>query len=178
MASQLVIDVSRLLDSPGSKRAVAFEEIVDGLRTELARVSSEPLRFVLTLEPMENGILVRGTIEGRVVSTCRRCLEDKSSPIHVRVAEVYRPKSDAWEEGYAIENHVLDLRGLVLDNVMLNLPQFPLCSPDCAGMCPNCGVNLNRGTCTCAHERADSRWSVLKDLMDGPGVRGGEAPPA
>ncbi|NLA05033.1 MAG: DUF177 domain-containing protein, partial [Firmicutes bacterium] len=41
----------------------------------------------------------------------------------------------------------------------------PLCKPDCRGLCPGCGVDLNETTCSCEDEsRIDLRWQKLKEL--------------
>ena len=48
--------------------------------------------------------------------------------------------------------------------VLLELPDAPLCRPDCAGLCPTCGTNLNTGTCDCTAPAGDARWAALDDL--------------
>jgi uncharacterized protein len=48
--------------------------------------------------------------------------------------------------------------------VLLELPQAPLCRPDCAGLCDVCGVNRNLEACTCSTTVSDARWSALDQL--------------
>ena len=48
--------------------------------------------------------------------------------------------------------------------VLLDSPSTPLCRPDCAGLCPTCGTNLNEGSCDCAPPPADPRWAGLAGL--------------
>jgi uncharacterized protein len=52
------------------------------------------------------------------------------------------------------------------DEFYLALPMKPLCKDDCKGLCPLCGANWNRDTCTCKAEWVDPRLAVLKKLLD------------
>lgn len=63
--------------------------------------------------------------------------------------------SDWWPES-------LDLAPQVWESFILSLPPKVLCSPDCKGLCPNCGQNLNVGTCSCKEEEGDPRLAALK----------------
>jgi uncharacterized protein len=60
----------------------------------------------------------------------------------------------------------IDLKSLLSEQVYLGLPLKPLCRPDCLGLCPRCGTNLNVGSCACAEQRTeDPRLQVLKNLL-------------
>jgi uncharacterized protein len=59
----------------------------------------------------------------------------------------------------------IDIRSLVLEALALSLPMKPLCAPDCRGLCPRCGRNLNQGPCGCATEEADPRLEALGRLV-------------
>jgi uncharacterized protein len=65
-----------------------------------------------------------------------------------------------------VENYELDLDELVRADILLELPTKNLCSPDCKGLCPQCGTNLNSGSCTCDTHQIDSRLEILKQLID------------
>jgi uncharacterized protein len=62
------------------------------------------------------------------------------------------------------ENEEIDLGQLMREQFYLSLPMKPLCGPDCKGLCPICGTNLNRGTCECKREWDDPRFSALREL--------------
>jgi uncharacterized protein len=160
--SSLVVDVSQLLEAPGSRRALEFSAPVEGLEGGLVGVA-EPLRFVLTLEAVEGGILVQGSIAGTYTAMCRRCLKPVAKDFDVRVADVYRPAGDVWEEGYVVTHGTIDLERIVRDTVGLDLPINPICRPDCMGLCPRCGADLNEGPCDCPPD-VDPRWSALREL--------------
>jgi uncharacterized protein len=53
----------------------------------------------------------------------------------------------------------------VREQVLLSLPSRTLCQPDCKGLCPRCGQNLNQATCNCnSAEQHDPRWKALAAL--------------
>jgi len=76
---------------------------------------------------------------------------------------VYEPTPLAGET-YGLDDDVLDLEPLVRDAVRLELPGAPLCRDDCAGLCPNCGVDHNETACDCVVDETDSRWAALRSL--------------
>jgi len=51
------------------------------------------------------------------------------------------------EDVFALEGDVLDVSDVVRQNLLVEITQFPLCRPDCKGLCPQCGANLNHTTC-------------------------------
>ncbi len=120
----------------------------------------------VTLVPFVGGIDVDGTVTAPWVGICRRCAEPVSGELSIHVHERYADAPLARssdEELYPIVDDDLDLGPLVRDAVVLELPMAPLCRPDCAGLCPRCGANLNEGDCGCVAPR-DPRWANLDVL--------------
>ena len=111
-----------------------------------------------------------------VTMQCSRCLEFFEQPIHIEIEEAFLPAIDL-STGKAIEaeeaddalridkHHILDLSELLRQSILLALPLTPLCKPDCAGLCPECGANQNNERCTCQHEEVDPRWAALKTFL-------------
>jgi uncharacterized protein len=62
------------------------------------------------------------------------------------------------------EGTEVDLSPLIREQVLLALPTRPLCEDDCRGLCPHCGVNLNRTTCECRVENLDPRLEAIRSL--------------
>ena len=59
----------------------------------------------------------------------------------------------------------------ILSRHLLDTPSTPVCRPDCAGLCPTCGIDLNDGQCECVGPPADPRWAALDILRsDGSGT--------
>ena len=53
-----------------------------------------------------------------------------------------------------VEDHELDTEPLLFEQVQINIPMKPLCRPECAGLCPHCGADLNAGACSCADRKS------------------------
>ena len=56
----------------------------------------------------------------------------------------------------------IDLGEVMREQFYLALPMKPLCREDCRGLCPVCGVNRNRESCTCQAEWVDPRMDALR----------------
>jgi uncharacterized protein len=120
----------------------------------------------VTLTPFEGGVDVAGTVTAPWRGVCRRCAEPVAGELRIRVRERYADRpiaSAADEEIYPLDDDGIDLAPLVRDSVVLELPAAPLCREDCAGLCPQCGANLNEGACGCVAPR-DPRWANLDVL--------------
>jgi len=60
----------------------------------------------------------------------------------------------------------LELGTAIREEMVLSQSPFALCAPDCRGLCPRCGVNLNEETCQCISEEQDPRWDALRALNE------------
>ena len=95
--------------------------------------------------------------------TCDRCLDQATLEISGEIEEYYlfeAPEDqEAYEDGFELigEDRLIDLAGPINDAVVMDVPYVVLCQPDCRGLCPTCGANLNRDQCDCA-ERAEQDW--------------------
>ncbi len=124
------------------------------------------------LEAMSAGsdIVVRGTLGGVAAMQCRRCLMPVRVTFEEPVVMLYRPESDAGpdpdEENYTFGERAreVDLTPAIREQALLAAPEYVLCKVSCAGLCPRCGKDLNRGPCGCVVNETDERWAVLKRL--------------
>ena len=113
-----------------------------------------------------------GRIEGRVETECRRCLADVAAPMAEDAHFVFAEAGDAEVEDdpdvYQLDPRSLelDLRPAVREQWLLGVPAFVECRPDCKGLCPTCGADLNEGPCGCAAQATDPRWDALRELRD------------
>jgi len=125
-----------------------------------------PIEMDLRLESVVEGVLVTGTARVAVSGECVRCLTEISDELEIDVQELFvYPDSDAGEdEASRLEGDLIDLEPLLRDEVVLELPFQPLCREDCAGLCVECGANLNLDP-EHTHELAvDPRWEKLRNL--------------
>ncbi len=91
------------------------------------------------------GILVQAEFKGETHAECVRCLAAFGQPLHATFSELYAFDQRSTTESELIlpEDANIDLEPLVREYLLIELPISPVCSPDCKGLCPICGVNLN-----------------------------------
>jgi uncharacterized protein len=109
-----------------------------------------------------------GRLEGDVTLPCRRCLADTT--IHVQdESHVIFAQADSVEaedpDVYVLDERStqLDLRPVVREQWLLNVPSYAVCRDECKGICPTCGKDLNEGPCDCPAAR-DTRWDALRKV--------------
>ncbi len=111
---------------------------------------------------------------------CMRCLEPARPEFHVDAREVSQPGEgdDEFASPYVIES-MLDLGAWAHDALALAMPPALLCTPECLGLCPVCGANLNTAGPEHRHEaQPDPRWAALSQLSfedSDPGAASGPA---
>lgn len=164
MANPLLINASELLRRPGNERDVELSVDPDELGVVDERLAPDAHVDVrLHLEALTDGIVVTGTVAVPWAATCRRCLAPASGVGAADVHELYQlvvTDPDAFE----LVGEQLDLGSMVRELVLLELPDAPVCREDCAGLCPQCGVDRNAGDCGCQVVGTDPRWDALSAL--------------
>jgi len=126
------------------------------------------LRGTVQAVRVQGGLLVRGTVKSQLGLECVRCLEPFVLPITLELEETFRlpgtgPKLDV---SYTVsDGGWLDLAPLLREQAWVVIPIKPLCNSDCKGLCPQCGANLNLGSCTCERVKVDPRLALLRDML-------------
>ncbi|HEX3691524.1 MAG TPA: DUF177 domain-containing protein [Solirubrobacteraceae bacterium] len=114
------------------------------------------------------GYALRLRFESSLHGSCMRCLSDAEHVFVVDAREVSQPGEGEELESPYVEGGVIDLGAWANDALALAVPTQLLCRPDCAGLCPICGADLNeagRVGADHAHEREpDPRWAKLSEL--------------
>ena len=119
------------------------------------------------------GALIEGDARATVAQECARCLKPIDTPVDARFAEQYYATLNV-DTGTAMpevpldaktigSDFRIDLTPLIREEVILATPLAPLCRPDCKGLCPVCGLDLNESP----HEHqddVDQRWAALRDV--------------
>ncbi len=124
-----------------------------------------PVRLDVTRTTGE-GYSLRLRFEAELRGPCVRCLEPAGHHATVDAREVEQPgaQDEELDSPYVLEG-VLDVGAWANDALALALPAKILCRPDCAGLCPTCGENLNEAGPDHAHEaEPDPRWAKLREL--------------
>ncbi len=116
-----------------------------------------------------------GSVKTTLALPCSRCLESFQWPVDAQYDLRYHPHGQNSGEGEReieeddlstafYEDEEIDLEQLMREQFYLSLPMKPLCREDCRGLCPVCGINLNRGTCDCKRDWEDPRFAALREL--------------
>lgn len=157
--------VSDLLSKPGSSRKENGSIRLD-IDLSNAAVHGDAT-FEATLRSLSDGVVARGDAAVEAQLACNRCLEVNTERLDVPFEQVYRYEPQDEDDEMRIENRMwIDLEPAVHDEVTLSLPLVPVCRPDCLGLCPTCGANLNTDPCEGHQDDSDSPFAALKDLFD------------
>jgi len=166
--SDLVVDVHELRRAAGASRKVTRSaDAPDGIGISVIGVPpGSPIGLDLLLESVVEGVLVTGTATVTLAGSCARCLDDVTSSDVIDIQELYCYPDKELDDPDAsrVEGELIDLEPLLRDAVVLDLPFTPLCRPDCAGLCPLCGANLNRSPGHHHEAAIDPRWAGLVGL--------------
>ncbi|MEU2251778.1 DUF177 domain-containing protein [Nocardia xishanensis] len=130
----------------------------------------------LQLQAVSEGVLVTGTVIAPTAGECSRCLEPFTGEVRLHLTELFAYPDSTTEqtteddEIYRMDDDLIDLEPVVVDAIGLELPLQPLCTPDCAGLCPECGVRMAIAGSDHGHEILDPRWAGLaKFANESPG---------
>lgn len=171
----MVINVAQLLKAAvGTTREYDIDEQIATLGEPYQLTG--PVRGKARLTRTNRGIVVSARLHTGAKLECSRCLEVYVEDLPIRFDEEYIPVVDVVSglpthiphESYAYlinDKHELDLQPAVREYGLLSLPMKPLCSSDCAGLCSQCGANLNRQKCGCVIEARDARFAPLEALL-------------
>jgi uncharacterized protein len=168
-----VFDVRLLGRQPGSMRedrrsAPAPAELGNDF---IGVPEGAPLALDVRLEAVTEGVLVTGTVTAELAGECARCLDPITDELVVDIVELFAyPDSTTDETSEEDEVHrvlgdYVDIAPVVHDAVVLGLPWTPLCRPDCAGLCPDCGSRLDDLPVGHQHETIDPRWAALAAMQ-------------
>jgi uncharacterized protein len=180
--SPLVFDTRTLGRQPGTARSqTRVVPAPADLRVAMAYVPpGTDIKLTVMLEAVSEGVLVTAEATAPVTGECARCLEPAASSVEVAFRELYEPDDgspdlvDDDSDRHFLHGELLDLEPAFRDAVVLALPLAPLCRPDCAGLCVECGVRLADAGPEHDHDRpSDPRWARLGQLDLGTERQGG-----
>lgn len=142
---------------------------------------SAPLSVTVRLTRVGGLVEVAGQLATLIETGCSRCLKRMTTPLEASFELTYTNEpimvhEEEDEEGEGVEltaeelglipfsGDEIDLTEAVQEQVLLAMPTHPLCSEECRGLCPQCGLDLNTGSCSCAAEEFGNKFAVLKNF--------------
>ena len=149
--------------------------------------AGEVIEVDARLESVTEGVLLSADVYAVAQGECIRCLDPVEIVIERKIQELYnyeptnergkkKRKSSTEDltsedldvaDEFMMEGNILDLEVPIRDAIVLSLPSNPLCSQDCLGLCPECGVKWVDLPEEHGHELIDARWASLDGLKLG-----------
>lgn len=168
----MLFNVSGLVqEGIGATRTYDIDDVLESEERQPEAVAGS-----VELLRTKDGVLVRAHLRLVEPEVCSRCLEPLQETLAIEFEEEFlttvdvrsgRPVAEPIdEEAFRIdENHMLDLTEAIRQYREASVAMQPLCRPDCRGLCPRCGQDLNQGDCACNAAPVDNRWSALAGLL-------------
>ena len=172
----LVLDLSRMREARERIGRVIPPDAFASAEDDAYRTAS-PVHLAFDIYKDGKQFHLVGGVQATLDLACGRCLEDFRFPVDASFDVLYLPHAENAGEGdLEVEDDDLttafyrddqiDLAQLVREQFYLAIPMKPLCRDTCKGLCPQCGTNLNTGSCNCDPEWTDPRLETLKSLME------------
>lgn len=162
MSDALIFKVEGIAGHPGQKRG--FSGVQHVHVSVLDSAVDDEMAVTGTFTGTVDGVEAAFTVTAPVDLTCTRCLTQWTESLEVTGSQYFSRTPD--EDGYAIVDGTVDMSGPATDELALAIPLAPLCKPDCKGLCPICGTDLNTDPCDGHPDDSDSPFASLKDLFD------------
>lgn len=167
----MALNLKKLREVPG--RIFSIHEVYPAL--SVAPEHSFELRGRVSVSGQavyrDRAVFLDLRIQATAVQKCSRCLADVISPLDWEERLEFQPEESGGlleQEAftYSLEDTELSLQPYIVGLIGGVLEPKPLCRPDCKGLCPVCGQDLNVGECACgARHEGDPRLRVLKELL-------------
>lgn len=174
------VDISGIAKSINKEMECTVELSMDVFHSKMGDfpiTRKEPVE--LRIRNQENAaLLIEGIVDVEVMIPCDRCLEDVKTPIHFNIEKklLMKEAEDAKVEGVSFDDEMeepdyligfeLDVEKLVYTEILVNWPMKVLCKDDCEGICKVCGMNLNKGACSCQKTELDPRMAAIQDIFN------------
>ena len=171
----VAVHVAQFLKAPvGTTRSFEFSQVEPELAAELGLQG--PIEGAVKLVRTSHGILAECRYRAEIDQECGRCLGLARSVLESELSQEFLPSTNIFtglpeelvadpEEPRIGEDHILDLTEVIRQDILVKQPLQPLCRPDCAGLCPVCGQNLNEVRCDHEEHEESGQIGRLGELL-------------
>ncbi|MEY8311941.1 DUF177 domain-containing protein [Oscillospiraceae bacterium 42-9] len=164
----MAMDLRRFFQSDGAEETVRQGLDFSGVELGGVKPFCAPVEVKARLKGFAGSVELELGVRFTLRMPCDRCAvevarEYQKHFFHVLVREL--ENGEDADELIPVPEEKLDLEGLVLEDVLLDMPGQFLCKEDCKGLCPQCGKNWNEGPCGCYKPETDPRLEVLRQLL-------------
>jgi uncharacterized protein len=161
------LNLQTIIHVPGAQLPFAFQMDLSETEWHGKHPIQEPLQISGVVRNKAGVLQLEGTASAQLELCCDRCQKlfrrKKEIPLHFILAQELADEEE--NEIVLLDGNEVDVGDLAFTAFVLEMDTKNLCSEDCKGLCPGCGVNLNEEACRCKPE-VDSRWAALSQLLD------------
>lgn len=163
----MLLNVQKIINAPGERIDFRFELDLSDVDFSGRYPVQNPVVVTGDVRNVAGVLLLQFEAGSILDSICDRCLKpfSQSKVIHYECMLADELEDEENDEILLLENGCVDLGDLARTMYILEMDSKTLCSEDCKGICPGCGVDLNQGSCTCKKE-VDPRLAVLAKLLE------------
>ena len=155
------------------KRLVGEKPLAYELEAAELEISPEEMgiigsvKLVGTMSNAGDVLLLQAKMQCKVQRTCGRCLKEFTGVTEAEVVEKFYPAGadNIENDAFVYDSDVIDITEPLREGLLLAEPMQALCKPDCRGLCPVCGADLNDGDCGCDRLTVDPRLAALKQFI-------------
>ncbi len=163
----MLLDVRKIINAPGERMEFRFELDLSDVDFGGLYPAQDPVVVTGEVRNTAGMLLLEFTAASVLHSICDRCLKPFNNPKSVTCScALAEEVEDENNDGIILlEDGCVDVGDLARTAFILEMDTKTLCSEDCKGICPGCGVDLNQGSCICK-KQVDPRLAVLAQLLE------------
>ena len=163
----MLLDLRTIINIPGGVVPFDMEMDLSKLHFDSVKAFLAPLHVTGKVENRAGVLVLEGHLSTDMTCVCARCLKEFPKHVALRIYSLLANELQDEEntDYYLLDNGFADMWEIAGTALVLNMEQRQLCKPDCKGLCPKCGKDLNDGPCDCREDR-DPRLAVLGQLLE------------
>ena len=156
----------------GSREFLSVESELDLSELNFLGVKPLPSPVAISGKIVSRAGIVESQLDCKIsyVGFCDRCLKETVIDYVVKinrtiVVSIEDQENEENDDIAVVPDMQLNLDDFCYDDIVMSLPTKVLCRADCRGFCPDCGKDLNLGSCDCGKKEVDPRLAVLAELL-------------
>ena len=162
-----VLNASNALRYPGQEYPFTADAVIEDMEFAGDPISFRDIKVAGEMVGTGEKVSVRAEVTAILGSRCVRCLEDVEMPVTAQIDAVFAREEDPDDPDlYKFEASAIELTDAVRDALVMEIPTRILCSEECKGLCPTCGVNRNMVSCSCQEGgEIPNPFAALKSIV-------------
>ena len=162
----MLLDLREIIGVPGGRESFDYEpDMKDAPFGSIIQIK-KPSRAAGNVTNRAGILTFSANVDAVCICVCARCLKEFEYPVHKQItAYLTEAGENENPDGYRLIGDKVDINEIIITEFILDMDERLICSEDCAGLCQDCGFNLNEGQCSCK-KRIDPRLAILGQLLD------------